>query len=37
MKHTKISFIDFLYGFDYKMMNFYRIFCEKYDIEVLDM
>lgn len=36
MKHIKISFIDFWQGFDYKIMNFYRLLCERYDVSVTE-
>lgn len=36
MKKVKIAFVDFWEGFDYKIMNFYRLLCERYEVEVME-
>lgn len=35
-KTIKICFLDFWPGFDYTVMNFYHILCERYNVEIKD-
>lgn len=34
MKHLNIAFVDFWQGFDYRIMNFYLVLTERYEVEV---